>query len=306
MILENLTVRYLLCLNTAMKIYDCFTFYNELDLLELRLSELYDKIDHFVIVESNQTFTNRNKPFNLYDHTDRFKPYLDKVIYVQVTDMPASANPWDNEHHQRNAIVRGLTKSDDNDIVIISDVDEIPRTQAVDYMRHSNQTIFAMRMPIFNFKFNYMKLSPDRYNIWGMAARCRVLKDITANSLRDMRFSFFGSEYQFANNGCEVVEHAGWHFGYMGDRDYLIDKAQSFSHQEVNTPEFLAQIDPEASIAKRTSWKQDSDDSYEIVELDNYFPKYLCDNQNKYQQYILNNPVAQARALLPEFPYTIR
>jgi hypothetical protein len=306
MVLENLTVRYLLCLNTAMKIYDCFTFYNELDLLELRLSELYDKVDHFVIVESNQTFTNRAKSFNLYDHTDRFKPYLDKVIYVQVTDMPSSANPWDNEHFQRNAIVRGLTRADDNDIIIISDVDEIPRTQAVDYMRRSDQTLFAMRMPIFNFKFNYMKLSPDRYNIWGMAARCRVLKEITANSLRDMRFGFFSSEYQFANNGCEVVEHAGWHFSFLGDREYLIDKAQSFSHQEINTPEFLAQIDVEKSIANRMHWGNFGDDRYEIVDLDNYFPKYLCDNQNKYQQYILNNPVTQARALLPEFPYTIR
>jgi Glycosyltransferase family 17 len=288
------------------KIYDCFTFYNELDLLELRLSELYTTVDRFVIVESNQTFTNRPKPFNLYEQTERFKPWLDKVIYVRVTDMPGTANPWDNEHHQRNAIVRGLTRATDDDIIIISDVDEIPRTQALDYMRRSDQTVFAMRMPIFNFKFNYMKLDPDRYNVWAMATRCRVLKEITANTLRDMRFGFFSSEYQFSNNGCEVIEHAGWHFGYMGDRDFLVDKAQSFSHQEVNTPEFIAQIDPAASIAKRTSWKQDSTDRYEIVDLDNYFPKQLLDNQTKYQQYILPDPVTQARALLPAFPYTIR
>lgn len=286
-----------------MKIYDCFTFYNELDLLELRLAELYDKVDHFVIVESNQTFTNRAKPFNFELNQTRYAKYLDKIIYVQVTDMPGSANPWDNEQFQRDAIVRGLVDANLDDIVFVSDVDEILRAEAVDYVRSSNQTLWALRMPIYNFKFNYMKLDPDRYNIWAMAARRGAFDDITPNALRGLRFSFFSAPYQFANNGCEVVEHGGWHFGYMGDKDALIDKAKSFSHQEVNTPEFIAQIDPDASIALKTSWKQDSSDKYEVVTLDNYFPKYLLDNQEKYSQYILVNPVTEAVALLPEYKY---
>ena len=89
----------------------------------------------------------------------------------------------------------------------------------------------------------------------------------------------------------------------MGDNQHLRDKAQSFSHSEVNTPEFLEQIDVEASIAKRTSWKQDSDDCYEIVEVDNYLPKEIVDNQEKYQKYILGNPVAKTLDLLPKYPY---
>lgn len=303
MVLENLTVRYLLCLNTRMKIYDCFTFYNELDLLELRLSELYNKVDHFVIVESNQTFTNRAKPFNFALNQSRYAEYLDKIIYIKVDDMPGSSNPWDNEHFQRNAIVRGIVGADDNDIIIISDVDEIPRAAAVDHMRASEQTIFALRMPIYNFKFNYMKLTPDLYNIWAMAARRHAFDDITPDALRNLRFNFFSAPYQFNNNGCEVVEHGGWHFGYMGNREYLIDKAQSFSHQEVNTPEFLAQIDPEASIAKRTSWKQDSDDRYEVVALNDYFPAHLVTNPDKYQQYVLPESTTRAQDLLPAYTY---
>ena len=65
----------------------------------------------------------------------------------------------------------------------------------------------------------------------------------------------------------------------------------------------LEQIDVEASIAKRTSWKQDSDDCYEIVEVDNYLPKEIVDNQEKYQKYILGNPVAKTLDLLPKYPY---
>ena len=294
-----------MCLNTAMnKIYDCFTFYNELDLLELRLAELYNTVDHFVIVESNQTFTNRAKPFLFNENKERYAKWLDKIIHIKVDDMPGSDNPWDNEIHQRNSIMRGLADADANDIVFISDVDEVLRSQAVEYIKTTDQTLFALRMPIFNFKFNYIKVNPDRYNIWAMAARRSVFNDITPNSLRDMRFSFFGCDYQFSNSGCEVVEHGGWHFGYLGDREYLIDKAKSFSHQEANTPEFIAQIDPEASIAKRASWLQDGGDVYEIIELDTYFPRYLLDNQNKYQQYILTDPVTTAHALLPQVPYS--
>ena len=283
------------------KIYDCFTFYNEYDLLDLRLDLLYAHVDYFVIVEANQKFTNAPKPWNF--DASRYLHYADKIIYIQVDDMPNSANPWDNEHHQRNAIVRGLKDADPNDIIIISDCDEILRPEAVAHIRASEQTLFALRMPLFNFKFNYMRTSDGAYDCWAMAARRSVFDDITPNTLREMRHSFSGAPLQFVNDGCELVEHAGWHFGYLGNTEFLRDKAQSFSHQEVNTPEFLAQIDPNASIAKRTSWKQDSADIYEIVKLDNYFPKELYTNPEKYQQWILPSSDITTFDLLPAYTY---
>lgn len=287
----------------CMKIYDCFTFYNELDLLELRLEELYSTVDGFVIVESNQTFTNRPKPWNFENNVQRFGKYLDKIRYVKVQDMPGSADPWDNEHYQRNSILRGIKTADPDDIIIVSDADEIPRAAAVETLRDSEQVIFALRMPIYNFKFNYMKLNPDRYSVWGMAARRSVFEDLLPNSLRDMRFSFFDSPYGMINNGCEVVEHGGWHFSFLGDNKYLIDKAQSFSHQEVNTPEFIEQIDVDKSILNRMHWGNFGDDRFEIVALDKYFPKYLLDNPDKYQQYLLPNSNIQAQDLLPTYSY---
>lgn len=285
------------------KIYDCFTFYNELDLLDIRLAELYAHVDYFVIVEANTTFTNRSKPFYFEEHKERYSKYIDKILYVKVEDMPRDENPWVNEEFQRNQISRAIVDADPQDIIMVSDVDEIPRPAAVDYVRTSDQVIFAFRVPIYNFKFNYMKLNPDRYNIWIMATKYNALLQLSPNILRGLRFGFFNAGYKFVNDGCEVIEHGGWHFGYMGDNQHLRDKAQSFSHFEVNTPEFLAQIDVEASIAKRTSWKQDSDDRYEIVEVDNYLPKEIVNNQEKYQKYILDNPVAKTLDLLPSYPY---
>jgi hypothetical protein len=286
-----------------MKIFDCFTLYNELDLLELRLAELYDHVDYFVIVESDHTFTNRHKPFNFLDNAERFSAWSNKIRYVKLEDSPKSSNPWNNEHFQRNAIQRGIADADPDDIIVVTDVDEIPRPAALDHMRTSDQTIFALRMPIYNFKFNYMKVNPDRYNVWGMAARRPAFDDLLPNTLRDLRFSFFDSPYQYKNAGCELVEHAGWHFTYMGNNEQLKDKAQSFSHQEVNNPEFLNQIDVDASIAQRTSWDRDSSDVYEIVELDSYFPVYLQQNRDKYKTWILDKPVARVLDLLPDYPY---
>jgi hypothetical protein len=281
------------------KIYDCFTFYNELDLLDIRLHELYTLVDYFVIVESNQTFTNNPKPWNF--DIAHYPQYADKIIYIQVTDMPNSGNPWDNEHHQRNSIMRGIADASPDDIIIVSDCDEIPRPEAVAYMRNSRQILFALRMALYNFKFNYMRVTPGEYDIWAMAARRSVFDTLLPNSLRDLRHSFSSTPYKFVNDGCEVIEHAGWHFGYMGDRDYLIDKAQNFSHQEVNRPEFIDQINIEASIQEGKEWDRNSSNSYKIVELDEYFPKSLHDP--KYAKWVLLNPVAKALDFLPEYNY---
>ena len=287
------------------KIYDCFTFYNEHELLELRLRELYAHVDHFVIVESNQTFTNRPKPWNF--DISQYSEYADKIIYVQVEDMPNSSNAWDNEHHQRNAILRGLTDAADDDIIIVSDVDEVLRPAAVDHLRVSGQTIFALRMPLYNFKFNYMRENPGRYDVWAMAARKSVLGDelgkITPNSLRDLRHSFHGAPHQLVNNGCEVIEHSGWHFSYFGDDAYVADKIQNFSHQEANRPELIEQISVEASIANRKEWDRSSSNFYVVVAVDDYFPKTITTNLDQYRQYILAETETTALAILPEYTY---
>ena len=273
-----------------MKIFDCFTFYNELDLLEIRLEELYDTVDYFVIVEANQTFTNRAKPFLFEENKHRYSKWVDKIIHVRVEDMPGETDPWVNEVHQRNAIQRGLATANPQDIIIVSDCDEVLRSAAVEFMRHSGQQLFALRMPLFNFKFNYMRTTPGEYEPWAMAACKQILDANTPDVLRNTRFN---------PTGFCFVEHAGWHFGYLGDNEYLKDKAQSFSHQEVNTPEFLEQIDIDASIAERKEWNRKEANQYKIVELNNYFPKTLT----SYPNFVLDNPEVSAYNILPPFPY---
>jgi len=281
-----------------MRIFDCFTFYNELDLLEVRLRELYDKVDQFVIVEATTTFTNRPKPLYFDDNHTRYAPWMDKIQHI-VVDLPQSANAWDNETAQRNTILHGLNDAEPDDLVIVSDVDEIVRAEAIDAMKSMDQTIYALRMPIFNFKFNYMRVTPGQYDVWAMAARAQVFHDIGPNTLRSLRFNYFDSPYQFSNDGISLIEHAGWHFGYMGNEAYLRDKAQSFSHTEVNRPDFLAQIDVEKSIAERKEWNREQTARYEIVNMTDYFPQAAT----AYADFVLPNSGFDPLDFLPPFPY---
>lgn len=286
-----------------MKIYDCFTFYNELDLLEIRLNTLYDKVDHFVLVEAHTTYTSRPKPFYFDENLKRYDRFLDKIIHVRVEDMPKDPDAWVNDRYQRDQIFRGIKKASPDDLIMVSDLDEIIRPEAVEKMRHSHNSLFALRMTLHNFKFNYMKQFPDMYSPWAMAGRRSLFEHLMPDAFRQVRFQFFDKPTGFMNDGCEVIEHGGWHFGYMGDKTWLLDKAQSFAHQEVNTPEFLKQIDPEASIEKRTSWQQDSDDKYEIVDLDDYFPRYILDNRGRFKDFILPDSGKKAIDFLPPYPY---
>ena len=107
-----------------MKIYDCFSYWDEDLLLDLRLNILDKYVDYFVIVEGNKTWQNNAKELRF--DINNFINFKDKIIYVPVKNMPDGENPWLRENFQRNCIERGLTNSRPEDLIIISDVDEIP------------------------------------------------------------------------------------------------------------------------------------------------------------------------------------
>jgi hypothetical protein len=274
-----------------MKIYDCFTFYNEFDLLEIRLEELYDVVDYFVIVEGNRTFQNSSKPYLFLENISRYEKYHDKIIHITVDDMPESSDAWARETHQRNQIVRGLTNAQPDDIIIISDSDELLRAETVKQLKNYDQMVFPFRMPLFNFKFNYMRVQPGQYDVWAMAARKSVIDHITPDELRNSRFSFNNLPLNYQSKETKILEHSGWHFGYLGNKDFLIDKAKSFSHVEKNTEQFFAQLDIEASIKERKEWDRRETAQYEIVQLNEYFPSFVYKNQDKYQQFILESHI---------------
>lgn len=114
------------------RVFDCFPFFNELDLLEIRLHELSDVVDRFVLAESTVTFSGKPKPLLFAENRQRYAKFLDRIEHIVVDDTPAAVrSPWDRRMHQSNSLARGLKDMNGDDIVIFSDVDEIPRASAV-------------------------------------------------------------------------------------------------------------------------------------------------------------------------------
>ena len=112
-----------------MKIFDCVTYLDEDLLLDLRFNILNDYVDYFLVVESNKTWQNNNKKFNF--EINKFSKFNQKIIYIKVENMPHGENPWLRENFQRNSISRGISTAADEDLIIISDADEIPNPKKI-------------------------------------------------------------------------------------------------------------------------------------------------------------------------------
>lgn len=291
-----------------MRVYDTFIFYNELDLLEIRLRELYDHVDQFVLCESNLTLTNHPKPYIFEENKERFSSWLDKIRHIKYVSR-ANDHFWTNADDQRDAIVEGIRDADDDDIIMYSDVDEIIRPSCIDYIRTQEQTtIFGFHMPLCNFKFNYLRVAPvpGPFDIWSMAARAKWIRQYSVQALRNQRSSLYDLPVTFDYRGragtidpseVQTLKHGGWHFSYLGDDSWLADKARNTVHQEENTPELINNLNFEQSIRERKSWNRNDEFRYEIVDLDDYFPKSCCD----YPQWILPNSGINPRELLSKF-----
>ena len=134
-----------------MKIYDCFSYWDEDLLLDLRLNILNNFVDYFVIVEGNKTW--QNNPKKLRFNIDNFSKFKNKIIYIPVEDMPGGDNPYLRENHQRNAISRGLHHANDEDYIIISDLDEIPNPKKIHLFKKK------MKYAVFKQMHFYYKIN---------------------------------------------------------------------------------------------------------------------------------------------------
>lgn len=223
-------------------IFDCFPFNNELDILQLRFETLYDVVDRFVIVEGKTTHSGKPKELVFQANLQRFHPWLNKVTYIVVEDFPVltewatiTDRSWARERHQRDCIMRGLKDCQDNDIVIISDCDEIPSAGAVAAVAkyQPGYSIRSLEMDLF-----YYDLNTKAKDKWTEA------KILTYEELK--RLSPCGARY----TKCDVIPNAGRHLSYFGGVEAVISKIENTAHQEYNTPEFK---DPEriaAAIAR--------------------------------------------------------
>ena len=226
------------------KIIDSILFFNELDLLELRLEELYDHVDIFLIVESDKTFTGKPKSLFYKNNSNRFSKWSDKIYHYVVDDMPTSVTNEEltnfttiesqktiefyREAHQRNSIGRALKELDIkfDDIVIVSDVDEFPNTNIF-----KNLNINLPYGPVvFKQKWLVWNKQLEKMHYW-MGSTAFYYSHVISNNkifqkTRDERWGENKTLFYTQENG-------GFHFSWFGDFDFIREKLKSFSHIEL-------------------------------------------------------------------------
>jgi len=201
-----------------MKIYDCFIFFNELELLELRLMTLYNHVDYFVLVEAGTTFTGKNKEYYFENNKEKFKNYLDKIIHIKIPKLPYENDAWGNEYFNRNAISQGLIESHDNDYIMISDVDEIPNPIVLKWGIERGFNFFILNQKLFYYYVNCLQKQ-----VWSGPVVTKRKDMKTPQELRKMR----GSR-------INPLDEGGWHYSFLGGEERIKAKLEAYAETQTN------------------------------------------------------------------------
>lgn len=268
-------------------IYDCFLFNNELDLLEIRLNELNKVVDKFVLVESTKTFTLLNKPLYFKKNKFKYNNFLHKIIHLIIDDFTNipdirkldyyKQDYYKNfnyaarsvECYQRNFINKGLFNCNKDDIILLSDLDEIPKPEKIQKLNkllNTYQTI-GFKQTLFYYYFN-VKVFLD----W-IGTKATLYSSLKyPQQLRQLKSDF-------------IIPNGGWHFSYLGGYEKIRYKMNSICHQELNTNYYINKnslqfnINNDLDIFERP---------YKIktISINNTYPKYILKNRNKFKKYI--------------------
>lgn len=283
-------------------IFDCFSFFNELDILDIRLNVLAPVVDKFVLVEAVRRHSGEPKELYFEKNKQRFAPFLEKIIHVVVDDepelppdCPKLIAAWAYENHQRNAIVRGLKGVRDDDVVIISDLDEIPNPAQV--RKYAQKCVEEGVVAVFSqiscrYYFNFISMTMPQWRVSKMLSWKTFCNEATyANMAQHIPMP------EFVNKGPTptrvrflrpqlVIPDGGWHFSYYGGAkqiqlkmksiaDYVCDKAADMSLEE---------------IERRVKAGEDPlgrGERFYAVPLDARFPDYIRANKERYATGIL-------------------
>ena len=269
---------------SSKKIIDCFTFYNEMDLLTYRLNILNGVVDYFVIVESTHTFIGKEKMLFFNENKHLFEKFHEKIIHIIVDDFPYKypniniykSEQWVNENFQRDQIKRGLDKLDlnDEDIITITDLDEIPDPNTL--LKIKNNEI-KIELNTLSVDFYYYNLNSKIYNeVWNKTKIISFKKykelSISCNSIRHI--------------DCQYIDNGGWHLSYFGDSKFIKNKIEQFAHQEYNNDHYT-NIEKIETRVKNFSDLYDrngnivktsiNDNTYLPPEYDKYLTKFIVE-----------------------------
>ena len=295
-----------------MKIFDCFTYLDEDIVLDLRLNYLNNYIDKFVIVESK--FTHSGKKRNLNFNIKNFEKFKKKIIYLVLDhESPGiqTINDDDDENtknskyilngmrrdfYQRNFIINGLKESADNDLILISDLDEIPKLDNIDLHSTKDKFVF-FKQKMFYYKFNLCSKSVTWIGTRGCKKKYlespQWLRNIKDRSYPIWRLDIIFSKNKYSN--INFIQDGGWHFSYIKTPEDIEKKLKSYAHHreyELNAlgiQKIKNKIQNKESIYDlKTDMKNSKFKSGQklIVSEMNELPTYIQNNLNKYKQWL--------------------
>lgn len=208
-----------------MRVFDGFTYNGEIAMLNLRLRELRDVVDLHIVVESTKTFAGGRKSV-MFDPGLIPDEVRHKVRHVVVDPPEHLDGAWSREYHQRDGIRMGIPSDcGQDDLLLISDVDEIPNPDAIRWLRNQPSPLHGVWA--FCMDFYYYDIHHLKHQKWFHARAVSASIQTPPSLIRMGQIS-----------GGVVPVHGGWHLSYFMTPDEIAKKIQSFSHQELNTPEF--------------------------------------------------------------------
>jgi beta-1,4-mannosyl-glycoprotein beta-1,4-N-acetylglucosaminyltransferase len=287
-------------------IYDCFTFFNELDLLEIRLNELDSCVDKFVLVEATLTHQGKPKPLHYDENKERFAAFHHKIIHVIVSEYPdnSESSAWVFEKFQRNSIRDGLKNAKPGDVIMISDVDEIPRPEKIKESANMKGTrVFRQRMYYYYLNCVNATAVGDQQYLWNgtvminyedlnrpiqefREAGVMLLAKFNPSFIRRIYYSWFLYRKVYSKGfNVRFISDAGWHFSYLGGVEKIIQKLEAFAHEEYNKPEYKDPQRIEKAIANGEDifgrWFR-----YRFVPIDDSWPTYIQSKRDLFSKLI--------------------
>jgi beta-1,4-mannosyl-glycoprotein beta-1,4-N-acetylglucosaminyltransferase len=292
--------------NQKAKVYDCFYFFNELDLLEIRLNILNDHVDYFVLIEATSNFLGEPKDMIFAKNRERYAKFLHKIIYYEISSTPMTRdevsvileNPhsspelktiakrtlttpnipttlpnsrWVIEYYQKESLLIALRDLDADDTVYVSDLDEIwnPKLK----FSISKSKIYIFKQVPYIYFFN--NKSNEFWHEWTgtIVTKFGTLKKYGVNECRTHnRLTRF------------VIRKGGWHFSFQGGAKAIEEKLNSYPHLEYSTKEIREKIPEMISSLKHLKGQQIS---FHID--DRNLPEYLVKHRDKYDHYFLKS-----------------
>ena len=255
------------------RIFNIMPFNDELTILRVRLEEMADWVERFVIVESRLTYTGRPKPLHFDNARADFAPWADKIVHLIVDRFPDYVtSPWARDFYQHDMAVaglKGLCRQDD--LVLITDADEIVDRRAVEGF---DGDLAGLRWRTYRYFLNYRRALPkDQQRGLGAIVRGRILEQHGSSYLR-------GALSQY--DPQRIIQDAGWHFTSMGSPERIARKLQSYAHHE-------RAHRGEDHFRRHLLDLQDGvfEAGWERQEIDETFPSYIRRNREALEDFIL-------------------